>query len=153
MNLMKKYIIALSFIPLLSSAGEFEKSVGLGHEYGSIMGAQLAYKTEFTKYYASLGYIGIATGFQTTFSENSKHAYGVVAGMEAWESEDGFIFATYDYHFNGFSNPGFTIGTGIGFTRGEGFGDSFDGLFSNKENQRKEEDIKAGFTLNIGYKF
>jgi len=150
---MKKYILALSFISLFSSAGEFETTVGLGHEYGSILGAQLGYKTEFTKYYASLGYIGIATGFQTTFSENSKHAYGLVAGMEAWESENGFLFATYDYHFNGFSNPGFVIGTGFGFTRGEGFSDNFDGLFSNRDKDSREEDIKAEFTLNIGYKF
>tara|TARA_R110000737_G_scaffold15182_3_gene31664 strand:- start:3350 stop:3799 length:450 start_codon:yes stop_codon:yes gene_type:complete len=149
---MKKIILALSLVSLFSSAGEFETSVGLGHEYGSILGAQLGYKTEFTKYYAALGYIGYAAGFQTTFSENSKHAYGVVAGMEAWESENGFVFATYDYHFNGFSNPGFVIGTGFGFTRGEGLSDTFDDI-GKRDSKRTKEDVKAEFTLNIGYKF
>ena len=149
---MKKVILALSLVSLFSSAGEFETSVGLGHEYGSVLGAQLGYKTEFTKYYASVGYIGYAAGFQTTFSENSKHAYGLVAGMEAWESEYGFVFATYDYHFNGFSNPGFVIGTGFGLTRGEGLSDSFEDLFNSNRTSRKE-DAKAEFTLNIGYKF
>ena len=149
---MKKIILALSLVSLFSSAGEFETSVGLGHEYGSILGAQLGYKTEFTKYYASVGYIGYAAGFQTTFSENSKHAYGVVAGMELWESENGFVFATYDYHFNGFSNPGFVIGTGFGFTRGEGLSDTFDDI-GKRDSKRTKEDVKAEFTLNIGYKF
>ncbi|MBA6390523.1 hypothetical protein H4J38_06960 [Colwellia sp. BRX10-3] len=151
---MKKYIFALSLVSLFNSAGEFETAVGLGHQYGSILGAQLGYKTESTKYYASLGYVGIATGFQTTFSENSKHAYGLVAGVEAWESDHGFIFATYDYHFNGFSNPGFVIGTGFGFTRGESLGDTFVDFSSYGESEpKKQEDIKAEFTLNIGYKF
>jgi len=150
---MKKYICALSLVTLFSSAGEIETTVGLGHQYGSIIGAQFGYKTESTKYYASLGYVGIATGFQTTFSENLKHAYGVVTGIEAWESDHGFIFATYDYHFNGFSNAGFVIGTGFCFTRGEGFSDSFDGLFNSSERDSRDEDVKAEFTLNIGYKF
>jgi|TARA_B110000438_G_scaffold303545_1_gene365540 hypothetical protein len=151
---MKKYIIALSFVSLVSSSGEFETAVGLGHQYGSILGAQFGYKTELTKYYASLGYVGFAVGFQTTLSENSNHAYGVVAGIEAWESDHGFVFATYDYHFSGFSNPGFVVGTGFGFTRGEGAFDIFDdGLIQNTRNERRKEDIKASFTLSIGYKF
>ncbi|WP_085299594.1 hypothetical protein [Cognaticolwellia mytili] len=60
------------------------------------------------------------------------------------QSEDGFIFATYDYHFNGFSNPGLVIGTGIGITR-----EDEGGFFSNAG----KTETSTSLTLNIGYKF
>ena len=75
---MKTSIIALSLVSFFSSAIEYETTIGLGHQYGGVLGAQFAYKTESTKYYGSLGLIGFAAGFQTTFSENSKHAYGLI---------------------------------------------------------------------------
>ncbi len=129
------------------SAGNFEFALGAGHEYGGLIGGQFAYKTEYSKYYASLGFFGYSTGFQTTFSKNSKHAYGVTVGAEAIDSEEGFLFATYNYHFKGFSNNGFVIGTGIGFTKGDGINLAccdFDSPSAEK---------KAMVTLNIGYKF
>ncbi len=141
---MKIYIIALSLVSLYSSAGEYESSVGLGHQYGGILGAQFAYKTEESKYFTSLGLIGFSAGFQTTFTNNSKHSFGIVAGKEELQSEDGFAFVTYDYHFDGFSNPGFVIGTGIGVTR-----EDEGGLFSD----RGETETSTSVTLNIGYKF
>lgn len=141
---MKTSIIALSFISLFSSAGEYETSIGLGHEYGGVLGAQFAYKTESTKYYASLGLIGMSAGFQTTFSENSKHAYGLVAGREELKSEDGFIFITYDYHLDGFADKGWVIGTGIGVTR-----EDEGGWWLN----RGETKTSTSITLNLGYKF
>jgi hypothetical protein len=47
--------------------------------------------------YVSLGVIAVSVGFQTTFSENSSHAYGIVIGREELQSEYGFLFVTYDY--------------------------------------------------------
>lgn len=88
------FIIALSLVSLCSSAGDYQPAVGLGHQYGGIIGAQFAYKTEASKYFASLGLAGFSAGFQTTFSENSKHSYGVIAGREEFQSEGGFIFGT-----------------------------------------------------------
>lgn len=141
---MKKYILALSLIPMFSYASEFETAAGLGHEFGGVLGAQFAYKTESSKYYASLGLIGAAAGFQTTFSDNSKHAFGFVFGVEEIQSEDGFLFATYDYHFDGFSENGFVIGTGIGVTR-----EDEGGFFAD----RGKTNTSTSVTLNIGYKF
>ena len=140
---MKIFIIALSLVSLCSTAAEYETTVGLGHEYGGVLGAQFSYKTESSKYYASVGIIGISTGFQTTFSENSNHAYGLVIGREEVQSEDGFLFATYDYHFNGFSKKGLVIGMGLGITRQDG------GWYSDTGNTESS----AALTLNIGYKF
>ncbi|AZQ84820.1 hypothetical protein EKO29_12950 [Colwellia sp. Arc7-635] len=137
-------LISLSLVSLSSSAGEYETTVGLGHEYGGVLGAQLAYKTQDSKYYASAGLIGFSAGLQTTFSENSKHAFGFVAGKEEFHGEDGFFFVTYDYHLDGFSNNGFVIGTGIGITR-----EDEGGLFADLG----ETVTSTAVTLNIGYKF
>jgi hypothetical protein len=145
---MKISIIALSLISFAGSAGNFEFTIGAGHEYGGILGGQFAYKTEYSKYYGSVGLIGFSTGFQTTFSKNSKHAYGVTVGAEAIDSEEGFLFATYNYHFKGFSNNGFVIGTGVGFTKGDGV-PMGGGCIIDCQGAEK----KAMVTLNIGYKF
>lgn len=141
---MKTSIIVLSLVSFFSSASEYETSVGLGHQYGGVLGAQFAYKTESTKYYGSLGLIGFAAGFQTTFRENSKHAYGLVIGKEEFQSEDGFLFVTYDYHFDGFSGDGFVIGTGVGITR-----EDEGGWWADKG----KTETSTSVTLNIGYKF
>ena len=141
---MKLGIIALSLVSLFGTAGEYDNSVGVGHQYGGVLGAQFSYKTESIKYYGSLGLIGFAAGFQKVFDENSKHAYGFVVGREEMRSEDGFIFATYDYHFNGFANKGLVIGTGFGVTRQDS-----GGFFSD----RGKIDTTAAVTVNIGYKF
>jgi hypothetical protein len=142
--LMKTSILALSLVCLFSSAGEYEAAVGLGHQYGGVLGAQFSYKTDSSKYYGSVGLIGLSTGFQTTFSENSNHAYGLVIGREEIQSEDGFLFATYDYHFNGFTKNGLVIGTGIGVTR-----EDAGGFYSNTG----KTETSTSVTLNIGYKF
>ncbi len=141
---MKISVLALSFVCLFSSAGEYETSVGLGHQYGGVLGAQFSYKTDSSKYYGSVGLIGLSAGFQTTFSENSNHSYGFVLGREEVQSEDGFLFATYDYHFNGFSKKGLVIGTGLGVTR-----EDAGGFYSDTG----KTETSASITLNIGYKF
>ncbi len=129
---------------MFSSAGEYETAVGLGHQYGGVLGAQFSYKTESSKYYGSVGLIGVAAGLQKTFNENSKHAYGFVIGREELQSEDGFLFATYDYHFNGFANNGLVIGTGLGITRQDA-----GGFFADIG----KTETSTSVTLNIGYKF
>ncbi|MCJ8318482.1 MAG: hypothetical protein MJK12_02545 [Colwellia sp.] len=141
---MKISIIALSLVSLSSSAGEYETSIGFGHQYGGVLGAKLSYKTESSKYYGSLGLIGASVGFQTTFSQSSKHAYGLVIGREEIQSEDGFFFATYDYHFNGFAKNGLVIGTGLGVTR-----EDTGGMFADTG----KTETSTAVTLNIGYKF
>ena len=141
---MKISCLALSLVCLSSSAGEYETAVGLGHQYGGVLGAQFSYKTDSSKYYGSVGLIGLSAGFQTTFSENSNHTYGFVIGREELQSEDGFLFATYDYHFNGFSKNGLVIGTGLGVTREDA------GSFYSDAGRTE---TSTSVTLNMGYKF
>ena len=145
---MNKVIAVLSFVSLSCFASEpqssYQFSVGVGHQYAGLLGAQLSYKSEFTKYYGSLGLIGISAGFETRFEENPKHSYGLVLGREQVQSEDGFIFATYNYHFNGFDQEGFVIGAGVGITR-EDEGGSW-GNYGKTESS-------AALSLNLGYKF
>jgi hypothetical protein len=141
---MKKILAVLPFICLVSvssSAGELEVSTGFGHQYGGVLGVQFSNKTELSKYYISTGLLGAAVGFETTFQKNSKHSYGLSVGAEAASSEDGFAFATYNYHFKGFSNKGLVIGTGIGIRRHE------ETLGAN------DTETLYSLTLNIGYKF
>lgn len=145
---MKKIIATLSLVSATAFASDVENSfkfsVGLGHQYAGILGAQFSYKTEYTKYYGSVGVIGLATGFETTLEKNSVHAYGLVIGKEELRSEDGFIFATYNYHFNGFNQKGFVIGAGIGITRED------EGGFWRNRGKTKST---PSFSLNLGYKF
>lgn len=144
---MKKTVIALSFLSFVSLdsfTGEYQTSIGFGHQYGGVLGAKLSYQTESSQYYASLGLVGAAVGFQTTFSQNSKHGYGLVIGREEFQSEDGFLFATYDYHLNGFTHNGLVIGAGLGVTRedtGSFFADT------------GKTETSTSVTLSIGYKF
>lgn len=141
---MKKTLIILALLPFISIAGEYETTIGIGHQYGGIIGAQLGYKTTSTKYYAAIGAVGFALGAQTTFSDEKKHAYGFVVGKESIHAEDGFLFLTYDYHVNGFENNGFVVGTGFGFTRADEYH-----WFAD----RGEIETTPFITLNLGYKF
>ncbi len=141
---MKKKLAVLPFIGLLSvssAASELEVSTGVGYQYGGFLGVQIASKTEFTKVFISAGWVGASAGFETTFEKNSKHSYGIVVGSEMITSEDGFAFATYNYHFNGFSNSGLVIGTGIGVRVHEtAYG-------------RNDNETSLGWAFNVGYKF
>ncbi|MDO6447037.1 hypothetical protein Q4493_14800 [Colwellia sp. 1_MG-2023] len=141
---MKKTLFILALIPFISTAGEYETTIGIGHQYGGIIGAQLGYKTTSTKYYAAIGAVGFALGAQTTFSDEKKHTYGFVVGKESIQAEDGFMFLTYDYHHNGFENNGFVMGAGFGFTRADEYH-----WFAD----RGEIETTPFITLNFGYKF
>jgi hypothetical protein len=141
---MKRILALLPFIGFISvssSAAELEISTGFGHQYGGILGAQFAKKSEFSKYYISTGLLGASVGFETTFQKNSMHSYGLAVGAEAVSSEKGFAFATYNYHFNGFSNNGLVLGTGIGIRRSE------------YTLGADDTETSYSLTLNIAYKF
>lgn len=141
---MKKLLLILVLHPFSGFAGEYETTIGMGHQYGGLIGAQLSYKTLSTKYYAAIGGVGIALGAQTVFNSQNKHTYGFVIGKEELHAEEGFFFVTYDYHLNGIENNGLVIGTGIGITRA----DEHD-WFAD----RGKVETTPFVTLNFGYKF
>ncbi|GLR72151.1 hypothetical protein [Agaribacter marinus] len=142
------FVVSSLFLLILFSAPSFahkyETSVGVGHQYGGLLGVKVAYKSAQTKYYGALGLVGVSVGMQTTFSKGSKHTYGFTLGREELQSEDGFLFVTYDYHFNGFQQEGFVIGTGLGITRED------DGGFLADKG---DIETSTSATLTLAYKF
>ena len=123
---MYKVIILLLALSLPSFASDlddnFEFSAGIGEQYGGVLGGKFSYKTEYAKYFGSLGLIGFGAGFETIFNQDSKHSFGLVAGQEVLRSEDGFVFATYSYHVNGFHQQGMVFSFGVGITRQDEIG-------------------------------
>lgn len=141
---MKKSLLILVLLPFSCLADEYETAIGIGHQYGGLIGAQLSYKTLSTKYYAAIGGVGFALGAQTVFSNQSKHTYGFVVGKEEIHAEEGYFFLTYDYHLNGIENNGLVMGTGIGITRADEYH-----WFAD----RGKVETTPFITLNFGYKF
>jgi len=142
---MRKLIVLLSLVCTSASADEFQTAVGMGHQYGGLIGAQVSYKSDESKYFASLGLVGAAVGFQHSIEPDSHYSYGMVLGSEALRSEDGFIFVNGNYHFNGFNQPGWVFGFGVGATR-----EDSGGFFSNTQGSTE---TKTAVSLNIGYEF
>jgi hypothetical protein len=140
---LKKLIVISSLLFSSIATAELRVTAGAGHQYGGILGAQFAYQTPGSQYYLSLGLVGAAVGFQTTFEDNSKRAFGLSGGFEAANSEDGFVFATYNYHFQGFTESGWVAGVGIGVRRED------DGFFQDSGTKK----TSGAITLDIGYKF
>lgn len=141
---MKKYLLLLSFTTFNVSAFELNTSVGIGPQYGGIIGSQISIIENDVKYYLSAGFLGISSGVQFALGENTKHSLGLNFGASFLWGDEGYLFATYDYHINGFENDGWVMGLGVG----NAFG-------SKGENEIasdiKNEDVAVSF--NIGYKF
>ena len=140
---MKLLIVISSLLVSSIATAELRLAAGAGHQYGGILGAQFSYQTPGSEYYLSVGLVGAAAGFKTTFEDNSKHAFGLSGGSEAANSEDGFIFATYNYHFQGFTESGWVTGVGIGVRRED------DSFFRDSGTKK----TSGAITLDIGYKF
>ena len=142
---MKKIIclIALTLMFSVSTHAETQYTVGLGYQYGGVLGAQVAYIDGNNKYFASLGLIGAALGAQRVFGSERKHSFGVVIGKEELTSEDGFTLVTYNYHASGFNNTGLVFGLSAGVK-------SEDAGFYVDYNGTKTDGVVM---INIGYKF
>jgi hypothetical protein len=142
---VKKLVVILTLVCSSVSASEFQTSVGIGHQYGGLIGAQFGYKTDDTKLFGSVGFFGAALGYQTLFQDSNNLSYGLVLGAEALKSEDGFLFMTSNYHFNGFDQSGWVIGAGVGVSRQDQ-----GGFYSDTPNTVESD---ATLTLSIGYDF
>lgn len=142
-------IILFAYLPFSASGADFEFSVGGGFQYSGVIGTQFAIKDDNKKYFISFGLPGISVGMQSAFSNNDKHSVGFsvgkLSGFYSADTEFGFI--TYNYHFTGFKNNGWVLGTGIGY-------------YSQDENKKffgggqiNERESGVALTFDIGYKF
>ena len=142
-------IILLTCTPLSTWGGDFEFSVGAGYQYSGFIGTQFTFKEYDQKYFISLGLLGASVGMQSTFSSNENHSVGFsvgkLAGVLSADTEYGFL--TYNYHFSGFQNNGWVLGTGIGYYNKNEYE-----VFFGKGKTRERENGVA-LTLDIGYKF
>jgi hypothetical protein len=142
-------IILLTCTPLYTWGGDFEFSVGGGYQYSGIIGTQFTFKEDDKKYFISLGLPGISVGMQSTFSNNENHSVGFsvgkLAGVLSADTEYGFI--TYNYHFSGFQNNSWVLGTGIGYYNQDEHMEFF------SSGKPKERENGMALTFDIGYKF
>ena len=87
-----------------------------------------------------VGVGGAALGFHIAPSASSQHVFGAqYASASDVFNGDGLILATYDYHLNGFSGRGWTLGAGVGSA-------DYDG-------GRRDGESKTVAVFNVGYKF
>lgn len=142
-------IILLGYLPFYSWGGDFEFSVGGGYQYSGIIGTQFAIKDDNKKYFVSIGLPGVSVGMQYAFSNNLKHSAGFSVGklFNAFNADTEYGFITYNYHFSGFKNNGWVLGTGIGYYNRDENRIFFGG------GQVNERDNGIATTLDIGYKF
>ena len=125
-------------------------SFGLGYEYGGVIGAKYSIRDEDNHYFASLGLIGAAAGYQKIMDADEKHLFGIVVGAEEFTSEDGFIGLNYNYHANGFNSEGWTVGLVAGMRRTDGDPLDISGIFGTDE---RETESKALVGVSFGYHF
>ena len=118
-------------------------SLGVGQQYGGVLGVRYNYQNQNHVFSASLGLVGGALGYQYAFSEQ-KHLVGFSVGSEVLTSEDGFAVLTYEYYPKGFTDGGWQFGVSGGVRR-EDEGGSFG-------NVGKTVTEPTGM-ISLGYKF
>jgi len=128
-------------------AADFEFAAGVGSQYGGL-GGQVVLNNNDSKYFVDLGVFGGGLGFKTIVSGNEIHSLGAHIGKYKFifGEEISTVSVIYNYHFDGFRQQGWEIGTGIAFVKR----DRYKALFSNEYS---EEQKSAALVFNVGYTF
>lgn len=133
------FVLAGTVATSFAQAGEFVPAAGFGSQYGDL-GGKFMYRQDNMAIYVGAGVGGVAVGFHIAPSAGSQHVFGAQYASESDVFDgDGLILATYDYHFNGFSGRGWTLGGGLGTA-------DYDG-------GRRDGESKTVAVFNAGYKF
>jgi hypothetical protein len=143
-------ILLLAAYSINSSFAKQDFSAGFGYDYGGVLGAKYSIRDQDNHYFASLGVIGAAVGYQKITDEEEKHLFGLFAGVEELTSEDGFIGLNYNYYANGFDNEGWVVGLSLGIRRTDGDPLDIGGIFGTEQ---RETESKALVGLSLGYSF
>lgn len=133
------FVLAGTVATSFAQAGEFVPAAGFGSQYGDL-GGKFMYRQDNMAIYVGAGVGGAAVGFHIAPSAGSQHVFGAqyASASDVFDG-DGLILATYDYHFNGFSGRGWTLGGGLGTA-------DYDG-------GRRDGESKTVAVFNAGYKF
>lgn len=133
------FVLASTVATSFAQAGEFVPAAGFGSQYGDL-GGKFMYREDNMAIYVGAGVAGAAVGFHIAPSAGSQHVFGAQYASESDVFDgDGLILATYDYHFNGFSGRGWTLGGGLGT--------------ADYEGGRRDGESKTVAVFNAGYKF
>lgn len=133
------FALASTVATSFAQAGEFVPAAGFGSQYGDL-GGKFMYREDNMAIYVGAGVAGAAVGFHIAPSAGSQHVFGAQYASESDVFDgDGLILATYDYHFNGFSGRGWTLGGGLGT--------------ADYEGGRRDGESKTVAVFNAGYKF
>ncbi|KZN65226.1 hypothetical protein N473_01240 [Pseudoalteromonas luteoviolacea CPMOR-1] len=147
---MRKKILPVAMMLSSFSAfsAEFELAAGIGSQYAGVLGVQAAVKVDDIRYFAALGIPGVAAGAQFQLPDEPHHSVGINFGRfhTIFNHKTDILGLTYTYHFNGFHDSGWEIGTGIGYIRR----DEYSLLFSKVTY---EEEREVGLLWNLGYRF
>lgn len=160
---MKNKLLALSLLAVssISHAADIEYSLGLGSQYGGILGGQVALKLEDSKHFVGLGLLGASVGGKYKVSENGHHSIGFNLGtfFNIMSPGTDFLFGTYNYHFRGFDKQGWELGTGAGFFRTDEYR-PYNRYRSYRYGESEyfrsgsyETETDFTFTINLGYTF
>jgi hypothetical protein len=117
---MMQRLITSVFLFVICIAGapaQENITVGIGYQYGGIVGVKYNFKGEQDNFYASVGLLGGALGYQRFTDMSQQHAFGAMVGAEVLASESGFLALTYNYYPNGFSKSGWAFGASLGVRR------------------------------------
>lgn len=125
-------LIAALLCPL-SVQADLGTSIGVGVQYGGIIGIQGTYKFNATKFRLAFGAIGAGASVEQKLTPR------VTAGFQVFAS--GIVIGQgifLNYHFSGFNKKGFTIG--------------IDYLFNSEVplNRRRGNNL---FLASVGYKY
>ncbi|MEP4889698.1 MAG: hypothetical protein ABJV04_06700 [Aliiglaciecola sp.] len=146
---MYKFLMMILLVSFstMSEAVDYDFSVGAGSQYGGF-GTQFAIKSDKTKYFVGLGFPGFSVGMKRQFSENTHHSWGLNAGKMYGILSSDTVFGgiTYNYHFNGFNNKGWELGTGITYYEEDEYTQIFGG-------EQESKDKGVGILINLGYVF
>ena len=145
---------ASASVPITTSAHEHEFGFGFGTEYGLVLGAQYAYRTEGKRYKFGLGIGGMSIGAEAKFEQYDSLSYGITAGYSPQIFSDGgitYIGPTWHYYFSGFDSNSFVFSAGL-VAYHEELGTN-DESRQNWFNPPKTDEQGVIGLLSVGYKF
>lgn len=138
---MKKIIslTPLIFIPQ-ANCGQFDHAVGVGLQYGGIIGYQFSYKEAQSNFRISAGLIGASLGYDYYLTDTFSFGATYTASTRDVTS------LNFNYTPSGYANSGWVIG--VDFAYIEGQRESGSNIF-----YQREEESKKVMWLSAGYKF
>ena len=137
-----KEIISLTPFLIIpqTNGGQFDHAVGVGLQYGGIIGYQFSYKEAQSNFRISAGLIGASLGYDYYLTDTFSFGATYTASIRDVTS------LNFNYTPSGYANRGWVIG--LDFALIEGQRESGSSFF-----YQREKDSKKVMWLSAGYKF